>query len=140
MGKCQTFMTHGSRRISGHPRNRMCAETRSLTRVKRMLWKTLAVQETKKEVFTLREARELFDRMLARRPIEEQMEDTCALSVERENGGYLIKLILMDKNRNFVRMTTKSYYGYVLTAKHIDEMLGRYMNGQTVRILPNPNR
>ncbi|HIR13681.1 MAG TPA: hypothetical protein IAB31_07145 [Candidatus Choladousia intestinavium] len=108
--------------------------------VKRMLWKTLAVQETKKEVFTLREARELFDRMLARRPIEEQMEDTCALSVERENGGYLIKLILMDKNRNFVRMTTKSYYGYVLTAKHIDEMLGRYMNGQTVRILPNPNR
>lgn len=106
----------------------------------RALWKIVGGEEIHKDVFTMRDAREFFERMLERRPASEQMEDTCALYVEQTGGCYVIKQVLMDKNGNFVRQTTKSYYGREITAKHIDEMVMKYMKGQTVRIMANPNQ
>lgn len=106
--------------------------------LERFLRAKLAPEDT--EVFTLAQARALFDKMLSARPISEQMEDKCALEIEREGGKYRIKLVLLDKNNNCVQATTKSYYGYVFNANHIDETVVRYMGGQKLRIMPNPNQ
>ncbi len=105
--------------------------------IERFLREKLAPEDT--EIFTLAQARALFDKMLSARPISEQMEDKCALQVEREAGKYRIKLILLDKNNNCVQATTKSYYGYVFLARHVDETVVRYMGDQKLRIMPNPN-
>lgn len=106
--------------------------------LERFLRTKLAPEDT--DVFTLAQARALFDKMLSARPISEQMEDKCALVVEREGGKYRIKLVLLDKNNNCVQATTKSYYGYVFNADHIDETVVRYMGNQKLRIMPNPNQ
>lgn len=106
--------------------------------MERFLRKALAVDDT--DVFTLAIARQLFDKMLSDRPVSEQMEDKCALRVEKVGTTYQITLILMDKDENFVKKTTKSYYGYNFVANYIDETVVRYMDGQKLRIMQNPNR
>ena len=106
--------------------------------MERILRKALAVDDT--DVFTLAIARQLFDKMLSDRPVSEQMEDKCALRVEKVGTTYQITLILMDKDENFVKKTTKSYYGYNFVANYIDETVVRYMDGQKLRIMQNPNR
>lgn len=106
--------------------------------MERFLRKALAVDDT--DVFTLAIARQLFDKMLSDRPVSEQMEDKCALRVEKVGATYQITLILMDKDENFVKKTTKSYYGYNFVANYIDETVVRYMDGQKLRIMQNPNR
>ena len=106
--------------------------------MERFLRKALAVDDT--DVFTLAIARQLFDKMLSDRPVSEQMEDKCALRVEKVGTIYQITLILMDKDENFVKKTTKSYYGYNFVANYIDETVVRYMDGQKLRIMQNPNR
>lgn len=106
----------------------------------RGLWQIVGYEEIHKETFTMRDAREFFENMLGRRPYSEQMEDTCVLFVERMDDHYVIKQILMDKNGNFVRQTTKSYYGREITAKYVDESVITYMKGETVRIMGNPNQ
>lgn len=106
--------------------------------MERFLRKALAVDD--RDVFTLAIARQLFDKMLSDRPVSEQMEDKCALRVEKVGTIYQITLILMDKDENFVKKTTKSYYGYNFVANYIDETVVRYMDGQKLRIMQNPNR
>lgn len=106
--------------------------------MERFLRKALSVDDT--DIFTMAKARQLFDRMLTDRPISEQMEDKCGLYVKKANGRYHIKLVLLDKNNQFVRMTSKSYYGYELQANYIDETVSRYMGGQELRIMNNPNQ
>lgn len=106
--------------------------------IDRFLRKALSVDDT--DVFTLAIARQLFDRMLSDRPVSEQMEDKCALRVEQVGTKYRITLILLDKNENFVKKTTKAYYGYNFIANYIDETVVRYMDGHKLRIMQNPNR
>lgn len=106
--------------------------------MERFLRKALGVDDV--DVFTLAIARQLFDKMLSDRPVSEQMEDKCALRVEKVGTTYKITLILIDKDENFVKKTTKSYYGYNFVANYIDETVVRYMDGQKLRIMQNPNR
>ena len=105
--------------------------------IERFLRAKLAPENT--EIFTLAQARALFDKMLSARPISEQLEDKCAIEIERLGGRYQIKLVLLDKNNNCVQATTKSYYGYEFHANHIDETVVRFMGNQKLRIMQNPN-
>ena len=102
-----------------------------------MLRSALNVDDT--DVFTMARARQMFEKLLADRPFSEQMEDMCALHIVHSNGVYEITLVLIDKNKQPVQKTTKSYYGYIFKAKYIDETVTRYMNGENFCIMPNPN-
>lgn len=133
------YDTFGQQEITGGAEQHVRRDT-VLDKIKRAMWNAVAADEIHKDIFTMADARSFFDQMLSKRPVSEQMEDTCTIAIERDSDRYTITQVLMDKNGNPVRMTAKSYYGRVLTAKHIDELVVKYMDGQTVRIMPNPNR